>query len=317
MEQTDRKEILYYYESRQNPNGDPGFENMPRQMPDGTIMVTDVRVKRTIRDYAKNALKKTLFVDFGEKGLPVKADDRAKEIVGKELTPEKLKGLLSKTFDAPLFGALVTIRGKKRGHEEEDNTEEPGDSFKVTGPVQFGLGRSVNQVEIVNPSITGRFIGAKGTKHSTIGKFYSVDYALIKLQGVVNPSNLEEYWSDNAIRKNFEESEKLLFDCLWNGTNNLVTRSKYPQRSVFFLEVTYNGSLYNDLPLLVSESATMKGKTNQLDPKVLDFSRFVETMASRKKKVKSVHIASCEELRKAADELAKVLSKAGIAVETF
>ena len=54
-------EILFYYESRQNPNGDPGFENQPRLMPDDTIMVTDVRIKRTIRDYARDVKGETLF----------------------------------------------------------------------------------------------------------------------------------------------------------------------------------------------------------------------------------------------------------------
>ena len=73
---TEKREILFYYESRQNPNGDPGFENQPRMMPDGTIMVTDVRIKRTMRDYAKNVLDKILFVDYGKDGQPVKADGK-------------------------------------------------------------------------------------------------------------------------------------------------------------------------------------------------------------------------------------------------
>ena len=42
-----KKEILFYYESRKNPNGDPGFDDQPRLMDDGTIMVTDLRLKRT------------------------------------------------------------------------------------------------------------------------------------------------------------------------------------------------------------------------------------------------------------------------------
>ena len=37
MNANEKKEILFYYESRQNPNGDPGFENQPRLMPDGTL----------------------------------------------------------------------------------------------------------------------------------------------------------------------------------------------------------------------------------------------------------------------------------------
>src|SRR3972149_9379387 len=96
-----RKELLFYYESRMNPNGDPGFENQPRLMPDGTIMVTDVRIKRTIRDYAKSKYGDTLFVDFGEEGTPVKADERAREILGDSLG-DAIKGLAVKTFDVPL-----------------------------------------------------------------------------------------------------------------------------------------------------------------------------------------------------------------------
>ncbi len=104
-------EILFYYESRQNPNGDPGFENQPRLMPDDTILVTDVRIKRTIRDYAKDVLGETIFVDYGLDGNATTADKRAEEIVGdikKEADP--LLRLITSTFDIPLFGALVTIR---------------------------------------------------------------------------------------------------------------------------------------------------------------------------------------------------------------
>ena len=62
MEKNCRKEILFYYESRQNPNGDPGFENQPRLMADGTIMVTDVRIKRTIHVYYKPRAKQYLLI---------------------------------------------------------------------------------------------------------------------------------------------------------------------------------------------------------------------------------------------------------------
>ena len=75
-------EILFYYESRQNPNGDPGFENQPRLLPDNTIMVTDVRIKRTMRDYARDVKGETLFVDFDKDGNAIKADGKAKEIIG-------------------------------------------------------------------------------------------------------------------------------------------------------------------------------------------------------------------------------------------
>lgn len=144
-----RKELLFYYESRANPNGDPGFENQPRLMPDGRIIVTDVRIKRTIRDYAASHLGYDIFVDYDENGEPTTADDRAKEIIG-EIKDDVIKELLLKTFDVPLFGALVTIRSETIGG---------GSSHKLTGPVQFSLGTSVNKVDIINPMISSRFVG--------------------------------------------------------------------------------------------------------------------------------------------------------------
>lgn len=306
MKMNERKEIVFYYESRQNPNGDPGFENQPRLMSDGKIMVTDVRLKRTIRDYAKKHHKKTLFVDFDNNSSPTTADDRAKEIVGKKLDEKSLMGLLYKTFDVPLFGGLVTIR-----------SDATGDSFKITGPVQFGLGLSVNQPEIINPTITGRFVGKKTDakkQHSTFGKFYSVDYALIKFQGVVNPANLSEYWDDSKVRSAFEENESLLLDCIWDGTNQLVTRSKYPQRSIFLMEVTYEDALYNDLSLLVDDEK-LSGKIKSLDAGAFDFENLLTTLSKRKSEIKKVRLKCCEEMEDACKILAKSLQKNGIKVE--
>jgi CRISPR-associated protein Csh2 len=307
-----KKEILFYYESRQNPNGDPGFENQPRLMPDGTIIVTDVRIKRTIRDYAKSKYKETLFVDYGEDGTPVKADERAKEIL-KNNEKDPIAGLLKRTFDVPLFGALVTIRA---GKGEEKGA---GSSQKLTGPVQFGIGRSVNQVQIINPMISGRFVGKekKGKEQfSTFGKFYSVEYALIKVQGIVNPSNLGNYLSNKEIVKHYSEAESRLFDCLWNGTNSLVSRSKYPQRSIFFLEVSYDGAIYNDLPILVEEDTKLRDKVTKLTDanEPLQFTKLVPALATRKR-LTNVRIAACRELLTDASRLIKKIEEKKIPAE--
>ena len=196
MEKKHRKEILFYYESRQNPNGDPGFDNQPRMMPNGHIMVTDVRIKRTMRDYAKKTWDEKLFVDFGEDGEPVEAKIKAKEIMSSANQNTKpggdiIESLLQLTFDVPLFGALVPISADI----------ENGRSQKLTGPLQFGIGRSINQVQVINPLISSHFVGRvkKGQKQqfSTFGRFYSVEYALIKVHGALNPENLGKYLDDN------------------------------------------------------------------------------------------------------------------------
>ncbi len=333
MEENERKEILFYYESRQNPNGDPGFENQPRKLPDDRIIVTDVRIKRTIRDYAKNHLNKPLFVDFGKEGYPIKPDERVEEIRKSKHSNEntsKVSGddytfLLKDTFDVPLFGALVPIKKPKNKDDKDGNKDknasnkesEELSSFKVTGPVQFGIGYSVNKPEIISPMISSLFVGRKEKeKYGTFGRFYSVKYALIKVHAAINPMNLKEFFSkDEDIKKAFDESENHLFECLWDGTNSLVTRSKYPQRSVLYIEVTYNNYLFNDLPYLVKEKETLTGKNvEKLDPSGFDFTDLINRLKERKAIVKQVRIVGCDELRNQVEELTRKLKEAGIKV---
>lgn len=306
------KEILFYYESRQNPNGDPGFENQPRLMPDDTILITDVRIKRTIRDYARDALGETLFVDYDKDGNAVTADQRAKEIVGNIKGKDVIAELIQLTFDAPLFGALVTVRSDK-------GEDGGGDSHKLTGPVQFGLGRSVNKVRIINPTISGRFVGKKNEgqekQYSTFGKFYSVEYALLKIHGAINPMNLGKYYDDNKARSRFEKVEEKLFECLWKGTNNLVTRSKFPQRSILYIEVSYDSTSYNDLPVIVGESQEMKQYATGLSKSPFDFERLIDALVERKSRVKNVKIASCDDIREDVKLLVSHLRSKGIPVQ--
>jgi len=328
-----KKEIVFFYESRQNPNGDPGFENQPRMMPDGNrIMVTDVRIKRTIREYAKRHHGKTIFVDYAETdmhkgkdvhvGNPLAADQRAMELIGlaKKNGGPKVKSwaskvedkftdagpptkvLLSQTFDAPLFGMLVPIRPKKQNGEYRGKGGPT--SLQVRGACQFSTAHSVNRVTVINPTISGRFVGAnpgEGEKgHSTLGKFYSVDYALIRCQASIDPENLAEWTDEGPVEDNFDSAEEILLDCLWNGTNGLVTRSKYPQRSVLVIEVEYDGQLYNDLGTLVKTVDEQEGKgehATELEHVRFDFGPAVRVLGSRKKHIVSVRARAVEGVR--------------------
>lgn len=300
-------EILFYYESMQNPNGDPGFENQPRLMSDDTIMVTDVRIKRTMRDYARDVKGETLFVDYDKDGNAIAADGKAKEIVG-SLSGDVIGKLLDKTFDVPLFGALVPIR---KGSGDE------GSSEKLTGPLQFGISRSVNKVQIINPTIVGRFVGKEktGKQFSTFGKFYSVEYALIKVQGAVNPRNLTKYAENKTLLKKFNEKASMIHDCLWNGTNQLITRSKYPQRSILYVDVDYKDKIYNDLPNLVDENENLKGMAKSLGDTPFDFSKLVSVMSKRKSEINKIRIRGAEDISDDVNSLASDLKKNGLDVE--
>lgn len=300
-----KSEMLFYYESRQNPNGDPDAENQPRLMHDQTIMVTDVRIKRTIRDYAKQKMGYTLFVDYGEDGSPTTADKRAKEISKKSKSKgeDYIKIMLNNTFDVPLFGGLVTMRGKGES------------SQKLTGPVQFSIGRSINPVNIIQPTITSRFTGdeSKG-RHTTIGRFYSVEYALIKITGAINPSNLAEYQEEKEIVAKFEKHRDELPSILWEGTNQLVTRSKYPQNAVLFIQVDYKDSMYNDLGSLVKENEQLqKENVKEMCKSPFNFANLVKTLNARKSHVEKIRIKCVDELNEDVDDMVSQLK--GIKIE--
>jgi CRISPR-associated protein Csh2 len=317
MDNNTKKEILFYYESRQNPNGDPGFEDQPRLMSDGTIMVTDVRIKRTIRDYAKNVMGHTLFVDFDEKGNPTTADKRRDEILtilNLDNGPkDTIEILLKNTYDVPMFGAFIPERSETKGG---------GGWEKLTGPVQFGTCRSVNKVNIIHPTISTHFVGkVKKTQEeqfSTLGRYYAVEYALIKVQGAINPGNLEDYNKKdeyNEIKQKFDQYQNKLCDYLWNGTNQLITRSKFPQRSILYIEVEYDSAIYNDLSLLVEEKEEMKGKATSLINSPFILTNLIKAAEERKEKIKSIRIKCCHELNDDVKQLVNDLELKGVPVE--
>ena len=115
--------------------------------------------------------------------------------------------------------------------------------------------------------------------------------------------------------ESFKKAESKLFYSLWEGTNALITRSKFPQRSIFLLEVTYDSSIYNDLPVLVEEDQALKGRANGLTDSPLKFTKLLEALKSRKGKVKKVRLASCRELLKDAQQLKADIEALGIPVE--
>lgn len=178
----------------------------------------------------------------------------------------------------------------------------------MTGPLQFGIARSVNKVEVINPQISTRFVGKERQsttqqqtpvrQFSTLGRFYSVEYALIKVHGALNPQNLGTYLNDDPeIKQNFEYCCEKIFECLWNGTNELITRSKFPQRSILYIEITYKDAIYNDLPSLVDEREDLKrNKVSELGKSPFNFKELLSAIEQRKKKIKEVKIKGSEDI---------------------
>ncbi len=238
---TNKSELLFLYDVKDaNPNGDPLDENKPRiDEETGQNIVTDVRLKRTIRDY--------LFTYKGYNGENQKdifireiADDAGKIQDGKAraMDFEGFKDtILERCIDIRLFGATIP---------------KEGDSITLTGPVQFKMGRSLHPVVMKHIQGTGAFASKKGATKATFREEDILYYSLIAFHGIINPAAANKSTATN-------DDIALLIEGMWQGTKNLISRSKFGQMPRLLLKVNYNSPLFfiGDLDSLVSIKSDM------------------------------------------------------------
>ena len=126
-----RSELLFLYDiTDANPNGDPMDENKPRLDEEtGINLVTDVRLKRTIRDYLHETKGYEIFVreirdeKDNLQDAKLRAEDFLYDETGNKLNKEKMtvaemknaisKNVLNECIDVRLFGATIPIEKKK------------------------------------------------------------------------------------------------------------------------------------------------------------------------------------------------------------
>lgn len=242
-----RTEILFVYDiADANPNGDPNDENRPRMdLEAGRTKVSDVRLKRTIRDYLHDYCNEELFCREIKKedGTIQEGKDRAEDFF-KQITDEARrqansvhkkrelieKKVIEKCIDVRLFGATIPV--SKTKNSEKDS------SVTLTGAVQFAMGTSLHRVEPKFIKGTGAFASGQGKEQRTFREEYVLPYALIAFYGIVNQQ------AAKTTKMTADDAEKL-FEAIWYGTKNLITRSKIGQRPLFLLLVEYEASNAN------------------------------------------------------------------------
>ena len=224
-----RSEILFLYEiENANPNGDPLNENRPRfDTEENKVLVSDVRLKRTIRDYWFE------YKDFnGSNGKDIfvretKYSDGKEEYISSgsrraELFKESSDKVLETCIDVRVFGGVLPIKK---------------DTFTYTGPVQFQMGKSLHQTEIITEQGPGAFASGDKKKQTTFRTEYKIPYSLIGFNGIVNEKAAQ-------YTKMTEEDRKLLLEGIWNGTKNLISRSKFGQNPLLLFTVNYKEPYY-------------------------------------------------------------------------
>lgn len=136
---TKRREYLFIYDvTNANPNGDPNDENKPRiDEETGKNIVTDVRLKRTVRDYLYDVKGLEIFVREikNQDGKTQTSKERAKDF---ESDPDRI---LKECIDVRLFGGTIPLessKGKKEKKRMENNQKVRQLHLSPT-PDQFSL----------------------------------------------------------------------------------------------------------------------------------------------------------------------------------
>ncbi len=265
-----RSEILFLYDVKDaNPNGDPVDENKPRiDEETGVNIVTDVRLKRTIRDYLHDYKKQEIFVleARDEKGNLKTKEQRLQEFNNNP------KEVIDKCIDIRLFGATTAV---------EDKT------MALTGPVQFKFGRSLHKVDMT--FIKGTTVMPSGAekKQGTFTERYIVPYSLIVFYGIVN----ETAASQQLIPLSGQDI-LLMLEAIWNGTKNLISGTKFGQMPRLLLQVVYKQGLnfyIGELDKLISIS------TDKADEALRDISevkvevgQLIEALKKHREKIEAI-----------------------------
>jgi CRISPR-associated protein Csd2 len=195
-----RYDLVYLFEITDgNPNGDPDAGNLPRLDPEtGQGLVTDVCLKRKIRNFVGLTLgekppyeiyvkEKAILNEQHERAYKAeKLDPKKRSAKGKDRADEDrrlTRWMCNNFFDIRAFGAVMTT---------------DVNCGQVRGPIQFGLARSLHPIVTHEHALTRCAVTtpAEAEKQEggnrTMGRKFTVPYALYRVHGYINPNLAKE-----------------------------------------------------------------------------------------------------------------------------
>lgn len=308
-----RREILFAYEAKDsNPNGDPDMGNLPRMDDEGFNIVTDLRLKRTVRDYwdtvhhdeeGKRILVKQ---KLDEKGDVLSMEDLVLEELGLKKAKKGetrqviLDTLPSEYIDVRCFGAAVTVKGA---------------NVSITGPVQFNIGRSLNKPNVISYPLSSSLSSGEGKGAGTLGEFHVVDYSLILFHGLACEYSAK---ATNMSEEDFQE----LYNGLWWGTKMLNTRSKSQQVPRFLIAAVSAKEKFQIGDLWRHVDVDNKTGVKSIDDIVVDISNLVARLKEYKDDLKAIEVFTDGQTTfrvgsKESNDLESMLSETGIELQTL
>jgi len=201
-----------------NPNGDPLNGNRPRTDYEGLGEITDVCLKRKLRDRLQEA-GQSIFVQSddrkidGELSLRHRAESEVNGLGKKAFAKgfkkeDTAKAACAKWFDVRAFGQVLAFKGKK-----DDDAD--GVSIPIRGPVTIQSAFSKQPVSITSTQITKSVNGeGDGSKRGpdTMGMKFRVDSGVYECYGSINPQLAERTGFSNADAEILKQIFPKLFE---------------------------------------------------------------------------------------------------------
>ena len=134
--------VLFVSVRQANPNGDPLLGNMPRTDYEGYGEISDVCIKRKIRNRLQD-MGQEIFVQANDR-----VDDACKSLeerykahfTSKETVEDVAAEACRRWIDVRSFGQVMTFQKKQ--------------SLGIRGPVSVSLGKSLSPVDVITMQIT-------------------------------------------------------------------------------------------------------------------------------------------------------------------
>jgi len=271
-------EILFLWDAKMtNPNGDMLNDNAPRyDESDRRAVVSDVRVKRTIRDDLQYRKGKTVFVN------------NAEQVQSAETRFAELKSALNEKDDKKVF--LSCIDNRLFGGVA------PKSNLQIIGTVQFSWAKSLNETETILSQGTGAF-GKDNSLNKTFRTDNYIPYGLFAMYGTIN--------SLSANKTNASEEDVAdMLDSMWQGTKLLNTRSKVGQKPRMLIRVIYKDTymigLLDELVNIDNENSQQLRTFSECE---LNFSALVRSLKNMSQKIEKVVVFYDDSAKKYLDNV--------------
>ncbi|MDA8084601.1 MAG: type I-C CRISPR-associated protein Cas7/Csd2 [Nitrospiraceae bacterium] len=264
-----------------NPNGDPLDGNRPRRTNDNMGEVSDVCIKRKIRN--------RLMEDGNE--IFVQSDDnrmdgdeyrslRARAEGKIKAKPEDQKAykeeVCNKWIDVRSFGQVFAYKGKKaeknkkgkEANEDKEDKNEDGVSIGIRGPVSVHSAFSIVPVNSrissiqITKSVSGEGDGTKKAS-DTMGMKHRVDHGVYRFYGAINPQLASKTWFKDEDAASIHSSLKTLFD---NDASSARPEGSMEVVAVFWWQHNTKNGQYSSAE--VHRSLDVKEKI--ADPKTIE-----------------------------------------------